>query len=137
MSNKRSGYIQNLTLKRKKKTVGTTFRSQLQDSPTSSQNVLEFGERSREVFHEYAVSKSPIKVNLFKNGKYNSLIYDEKSTCTPASNKNVPFTIMDLEDDPFDQSSMMSIVKYLNNASLDNKKYFTVTGKIFLIPETK
>lgn len=137
MSNKRSGYIQNLTLKRKKKTVGTTFRSQLQDSPTSLQNVLEFGERSREVFHEYAVSKSPIKVNRFKNGKYNSLIYDEKSTCTPASNKDVPFTIMDLEEDPFDQSSMMSIVKYLNNASLDNKKYFTVTGKIFLIPETR
>lgn len=39
-----------------------------------------------------------------------------------------------LEEDPFDQPSMMSSLKALNNASPDNTKFFTVQGKIFLGP---
>ena len=50
MSNKCSGYIQYLTPRRKTKAGRTSFQLQLQDSPTSSQNILVFGERSLEVF---------------------------------------------------------------------------------------
>ena len=73
-------------------------------------------------------------MNLFKNDKYQSLIFNEKSTCTPASNKDAPFTFMDLEEGPFDQPSIMSSVKSLNNASPVNTKFFTAHGKIFLGP---
>ena len=65
MSNKCSGYIQYLTPRRKTKTGRTSFQLQLQDSPTSSQNILVFGE-------------SQVKMNLFKKDKYYSLIYNEK-----------------------------------------------------------
>lgn len=37
---------------------------------------------------------------------------------------------MDLEEDSFDQPSIMSCVKSLNNAPPDNTKFFMVQGKV-------
>ena len=69
-------------------------------------------------------------MNLFKNEKYYSLIYNEKTICTQAINKVVSFMFIDLAEDPSDP--LTSIVKSLNNASPDNTKFFTVQGKISL-----
>ena len=77
LSNKHSIYIQYVTPKTKTKTVVTSFQFQLQDCPTLLQNILGFGERSHKVLHEF-VCKSLVKMNLFKNDKYHSLIYNEK-----------------------------------------------------------
>ena len=62
------------------------------------------------------------------------LYITNKSIYAPASNKDVPFMFMDLGEDPFGQSSMISSVKSLNNATPDNTKLFAVQRKNFLGP---
>ena len=133
MSEKATGFIQNMTPPKKTQTDSVYFRFDIQDSPTTRTRVLGFGERSYSTVEEFAVSKSPVKIRLTRNERYNSLIFNERSNCHLASTVDVPFSYVEMEQSSeHAQPSMFITVIEIKNSIPDNSKFFTVHGQVFV-----
>ena len=126
---KQNDSIQNLILKKNSKKSWHSL-----DHKRSSQNVLVLAKKPQR-FAWFCVSKLILKINLFKIGKYNSHLYRKDSIWTPANKKDVAFLLVLYgKVDLFDELSMMSSVKFLNNTFSGSKTFFMIHSKKFYNP---
>ena len=104
----------------------------MQNSPSKSASVIEFGEVNYKKIKDYVLSRSPIKMKLIDHQKYNSLVFNEQCNVSEYRNVNFSFEEMDNEA-PADKSRTVDICTINNEIECDNC-YYTLTGRLLVDP---
>lgn len=128
-----TGYI-NISPRKKCKDGRTEmFNLVIQESQSSSCQVTGFGTELHEQLQQYAISKSPVKVTLFKNNNYKKEVVNERSKVSAASVIDVPFdfdeSICSLENKVASDTVKIADLEKMSDSC---DKYFSLSGKILI-----
>ena len=86
--------MQNLSPKKKRSLGKTKFSSSLQNFAPKSDNVLGFGEANYKIIRFYALSYSPVKMELIDHKNCNPFVFNEQCDCSENSNRTVTYENM-------------------------------------------
>ena len=129
------GYV---AISRKKKCnngKGTKFEIALQDGEKSCVSLQGFSEESYFQLSQFAASKSPVKISLFKNPGYRKEVINERSTIETATFHDVPFAyspkLCCVSESSLPPTVEIDLVSLLSLEGTDGIHY-SVIGKLFV-----
>ena len=106
----------------------------IQDTESTTKEVIGFGDDTYEKIKPYSDSKSPVKFQVVNNPGYRRQIFNEKCWINDGKHHDVPFQYC--PDIPTPTSSNSQPLSEKANVKdlldLDPKKYFTVQGKLHI-----
>ena len=129
-----TGYIVNISPKRKCNSVEPMFDVILQNEPSGVTEINGFGNDAYSKLSYYHKAKSPVKLQMVKNAKYRKPSFNKRCLLEPATIQEVPFNI---DNSMVAGSSMSGVAQESKEETITNIKaeanttaYYTVAAKI-------
>ena len=131
-----AGFISCVSPKKPCANGSCQYKITMQDGENSSINIQGFGDDSFSKISNFAKSKSPVKVSLFQNPGYNSLVFNERSNLLPAKFYEVPFQYKDMgsaASQPSESVQSLPVdIAAIQNIQPNDVYYYTISGKLEL-----